>query len=124
MRTEGTAEPIDALVYRTPLVDVCERIEARDLKCRPEHQLLRGDAAAEILRATRLVEADLIVIGTHGRTGLVRLLMGSVAEQVLRGADCPVLTVRVSLTLAEPALSRGKESMDDGLRLKNAAQTS
>lgn len=39
---------------------------------------------------------DLIVLGTHGRTGLDRLLLGSVAERVLRGAKCPVLTVRQS----------------------------
>jgi nucleotide-binding universal stress UspA family protein len=38
---------------------------------------------------------DLIVLGTHGRTGLGRLLLGSVAEQVVRGARCPVLTVRL-----------------------------
>jgi nucleotide-binding universal stress UspA family protein len=37
---------------------------------------------------------DLIVMGTHGRTGVGRLLMGSVAEKVLRGATCPVLTVK------------------------------
>src|SRR5262249_44246529 len=40
------------------------------------------------------IRADLIVMGTHGRTGLSRLLMGSVAEQVVRKAPCPVLTVR------------------------------
>jgi len=39
------------------------------------------------------VDASLIVMGTHGRTGLGRLLMGSVAEQVVRRAACPVLTV-------------------------------
>jgi nucleotide-binding universal stress UspA family protein len=44
---------------------------------------------------------DLIVMGTHGRTGLRRRLMGSVAEQVVRGASCPVLTV--TLPAPEPA---------------------
>jgi nucleotide-binding universal stress UspA family protein len=41
------------------------------------------------------VGCDLIVLGTHGRTGLGRMLLGSVAEQVVRRAACPVLTVKV-----------------------------
>ena len=49
-----------------------------------------GDAAAEILRMAQEVGCDLIVMGTHGRTGLDRLLLGSVAESVLAKADCPV----------------------------------
>lgn len=60
---------------------------------RVERRLEVGDPAAEILNAARLAGADLIVMGTHGRTGLGRLLMGSVAEQMVRRADCPVLTV-------------------------------
>jgi len=40
------------------------------------------------------VDTDLIILGTHGRTGLARLLMGSVAEEVVRKAACPVLTVK------------------------------
>lgn len=56
--------------------------------------LLQGDAAAEILRAAEENQCDVIVMGTHGRTGLGRLLMGSVAEQVLRKAPCPVVTVK------------------------------
>jgi len=117
---DGTsAVAIDALVYRIPLEDVCERVEVRDLKHRPDHRLLRGDAATEILCTSREVQADLIVMGTHGRTGLGRLVMGSVAEQVLRGADCPVLTVRVPLTSSEPALASGKESKEERVLLKN-----
>ena len=52
-----------------------------------------GDAAQEILRYTTRHPIDLIVVGTHGRTGLSRALLGSVAERVLRGARCPVLVV-------------------------------
>ena len=48
----------------------------------------------EIVRAAREEQADMIVIGTHGRGGLNRLLLGSVAERVIRTAPCPVLTVR------------------------------
>ena len=56
--------------------------------------LLSGDAAAEILRFARDEPTQLIVMGTHGRSGLKRLVLGSVAERVSRQADCPVLVVR------------------------------
>jgi nucleotide-binding universal stress UspA family protein len=56
--------------------------------------LLHGLADQQIIRAARSAKADLIVIGTHGRTGLARLFLGSVASRVLAGARCPVLTVR------------------------------
>jgi nucleotide-binding universal stress UspA family protein len=48
----------------------------------------------EIIRYANDEDIDLIVMGTHGRGGLARLLMGSVAEKVVRTARCPVLTVR------------------------------
>ena len=53
-----------------------------------------GEPAAEILEVARARGADLIVMGTHGRTGLEHALMGSIAERVVRRAHCPVLTVR------------------------------
>jgi len=62
---------------------------------RVEHRVAEGDVPAEILRLARKEKCDLIVIGTHGRQGLNRLLMGSVAEEVLREATCPVLALRV-----------------------------
>jgi nucleotide-binding universal stress UspA family protein len=61
-----------------------------------EHRLGYGDPATTILKTAEEIGADLIVMGTHGRTGLARLLMGSVAEHVVRKAQCPVLTVRTS----------------------------
>lgn len=57
------------------------------------YRLERGNPTTEILRAAEALRADLLVMGTHGRTGISRLLLGSVAEQVLRQATCPVLTV-------------------------------
>jgi nucleotide-binding universal stress UspA family protein len=68
-----------------------------------EYRTKEGDAGEEILRSAEEFECDLIVMGTHGRTGLGRVLMGSVAEAVLRGAHCPVLTVKVPLTDPAPA---------------------
>ncbi len=59
------------------------------------HVLLEGDPAGEIIRYATDSAMDLIVMGTHGRTGLERLLMGSVAERVLRGAACSVLVVKM-----------------------------
>ena len=53
-----------------------------------------GEAVGEILRVAEDHHADMIVMGTHGRRGLTRLVMGSVAELVVRRANCPVLTVR------------------------------
>lgn len=56
--------------------------------------LAEGNAAAAIVRTAARTRADLIVLGTHGRTGVRRLLLGSVADRVLRTATCPVLTVQ------------------------------
>jgi nucleotide-binding universal stress UspA family protein len=53
-----------------------------------------GSPAKEILREAAEWEADVVVIGTHGRTGVKRLVLGSVAEAVVRRCPCPVLTVR------------------------------
>jgi nucleotide-binding universal stress UspA family protein len=59
------------------------------------HVLLEGDPATEIVRYGRDAGMDLIVMGTHGRTGVERLLLGSVAEKVLRDAPCSVLVVKM-----------------------------
>ena len=56
--------------------------------------LLEGVAADRIVRAAQSRRADVIVMGTHGRTGLTRLMLGSVAGRVVTRARCPVLTVR------------------------------
>jgi nucleotide-binding universal stress UspA family protein len=62
---------------------------------RVEYRVSEGVPAEEILRLAEDEECDLIVMGTHGRTGLDRMLMGSVAETVMKLAHCPVLTVKV-----------------------------
>ena len=57
-------------------------------------KVVSGSAADEILKTAESSDADLIVMSTHGRSGLSRAILGSVAEKVLRGASCPVLTTR------------------------------
>ena len=56
--------------------------------------LVEGTPAREISRFAKRKHADLLIIGTHGRTGLARLFLGSVANQIVATAPCPVMTVR------------------------------
>jgi nucleotide-binding universal stress UspA family protein len=56
--------------------------------------VVEGSPKAEIIRYARTHDIDLIVLGTHGRSGLAHVIIGSVAESVVRTAPCPVLTVR------------------------------
>jgi len=56
--------------------------------------VIEGVPFAEIIKKAREYKVDLIVLGTHGRTGLSHAIMGSVAEKVVRKAPCPVLTIR------------------------------
>ena len=56
--------------------------------------LKEGDPAAQILTTSKEMGCDLIVMGTHGRSGLSHLLIGGVAEKVIRNAACPVLTIK------------------------------
>ncbi|MCZ2340605.1 MAG: universal stress protein [Bacteroidales bacterium] len=59
------------------------------------HVFLEGDPASEIVRYAANAGIDVIVLGTHGRTGVDRLLMGSVAEKVMRESPCSVLVVKL-----------------------------
>jgi nucleotide-binding universal stress UspA family protein len=62
-----------------------------------EHKLLIGSPATAIVYLAEKENVELIVMPTHGRTGLMRALMGSVAEEVVRKAKCPVLTVKAKV---------------------------
>jgi universal stress protein A len=76
------------------LKKMLSEIVPTDPNVRYEHQLITGDPATSIARLAEQEGAEMIVMGTHGRTGLLRLLMGSVAEAVVRRAPCPVLTLK------------------------------
>ena len=71
-----------------------DKLQPLDGSTQIERVLKEGDAGTEILRMAKEISSDIIVMGTQGRTGLSRLLMGSVAEVVSRKARCPVLTVK------------------------------
>ena len=77
---------------------------ARSYGVRVRGRLECGDAARAILRVAGDDAFDLIVMGTHGRTGMAHLLFGSVAEQVVRAAPCPVMTVRQTPAEAHAAV--------------------
>jgi nucleotide-binding universal stress UspA family protein len=92
-----------AQVYETMLADIQRDAErrlsrlvahARKSGIRVKSLLLEGVPHDRIVRAARSTHADLVVLGTHGRTGLGRLFLGSVASRVVTLAPCPVLTVR------------------------------
>lgn len=68
--------------------------KAKQAGVRVKGLLLDGVAHERIARAARSQKADLVVIGTHGRTGFAKLFLGSVASRVLAVSPCPVLTVR------------------------------
>lgn len=74
------------------LEQVAQKVRARDVAC--ESQLVHGLAATSIVEAARAIHADAIVMGTRGLTGVKHVLLGSVAERVVRTAPCAVLTVR------------------------------
>jgi universal stress protein A len=59
-----------------------------------EHRLVFGNPASAVVQLAEDEHVDMIVMGTHGRSGLARVLMGSVAEQIMRGSHCPVLTYK------------------------------
>lgn len=61
-----------------------------------ETLITAGIPADEILKAAREKKADLIVMGTHGRTGIAHMVIGSVSESVIKKASCPVLCIRLS----------------------------
>lgn len=67
---------------------------ARQSGVRATTQIIHGPAYARIVATARRERADVIVMGTHGRTGLARAFLGSVAGRVIATASCPVLTVR------------------------------
>jgi nucleotide-binding universal stress UspA family protein len=84
-------------------------------KVRCQRHYLNGAADHELLEFAERENIDLIVIGSHGRTGLSRLLLGSVAEAVVRRAKCPVLTVKHPISAASQAAEDQQHEHPDHL---------
>lgn len=87
------------------IMGMLEEVRPRDASVAFVHMLTMGDPAAEIVRVAEEEKADMIVLGTHGRTGMSRLLMGSVAEAVVRRSPAPVLVYRETAKLVAEAAS-------------------
>lgn len=106
--TAAMASPLEAGVSPLATQEVIEAQEEsgeafidrakRALGGKAETFMREGSPAQEIVATANDWHADLIVVGTHGRGGLGRLVLGSVAEHVLREAPCPVLTIRHGVT--------------------------
>jgi nucleotide-binding universal stress UspA family protein len=77
---------------KAAMAKLMQRLKKAHVKA--QSLLLRGSAHDQIVKAAKSKKADRIVIGTHGRTGLSKLFMGSVAGKVISSATCPVVTVR------------------------------
>jgi universal stress protein A len=76
------------------LMNMLHDVKPTDSSVPVEYRLVTGDPADAVVRLAEDDEVDLIVLGSHGRTGLTRLLMGSVAEAIVRKAHCPVLVYK------------------------------
>ncbi len=98
-------ESIDAISKQIPDEETLNQLKLKLIDCIPEEiredmdieaLVVQGIPFAEIISTAKENDIDMIVIGTHGRTGIVHMMMGSVSEKVVRKAHCPVLAVRNS----------------------------
>jgi nucleotide-binding universal stress UspA family protein len=90
------------------ILAMLEQVKPTDPLVPFTHRLTIGDAAGEIVRIAGEEGVEMIVLGTHGRSGMSRMLMGSVAEVVVRRAPCPVLVCRAA---AETLVGRKAEAL-------------
>jgi nucleotide-binding universal stress UspA family protein len=100
---------------KTLLQDWINRLQSQGLRVRSI--LLRGNAADEILRTAEEEKVDLLIIAIRGKTGLSRILFGSVAEKVVRHANCRVLTIAPKIAAGahpEASLERPEEGKSSG----------
>lgn len=91
---EGSLYMGMADTVRARLQEELAKVRPRDAKVPTVHKLLSGDPAVAIADYAQAEAIDVIVMTSHGRTGLARLFMGSVAEEVVRRAPCPVMVLK------------------------------
>ena len=98
-------ESIDTMTPQIPDDETLKQLKTKLLDCIPEEirddmnveaLVVQGIPFVEIISTAKENDIDMIVIGSHGRTGITHMMMGSVSEKVVRKAPCPVLTVRKS----------------------------
>ncbi len=98
-------ESIDTMTPQIPDGETLKQLKTKLLDCIPEEIrddmdveaiVVQGVPFVEIISTAKENDIDMIVIGSHGRTGITHMMMGSVSEKVVRKAPCPVLTVRKS----------------------------
>jgi len=124
MMTGGVDYVSMGTIYEDAHNEAKEKLDAVAAHCGeiPHRTYVRhGQVWSNLAAIVEQNDVDLIVVGTHGRTGLGKLLLGSVAEDILRHAPCPVLTVgpRVSGRDKLPALPAGRELAPPELELRN-----
>lgn len=114
----GTLEP--PAIVEAALAQIHEQAQrcvdealakAKDAGVAAAGNVLEGEPVFEVVRFAQQRDADAIVIGTHGRAGLRRLFMGSVAEGVLRTASVPVIVVREQARMEPEDTPRGDQQM-------------
>jgi nucleotide-binding universal stress UspA family protein len=98
-------ENLDTMNRQMPDNETMKQLKTKLFECVPEEirkdmqveaLVVQGIPFAEIISIAKKNKVDMIVMGTHGRTGLAHIMIGSVSEKVVRKAHCPVLTVRQS----------------------------
>ncbi|MBO1224201.1 MAG: universal stress protein [Candidatus Scalindua sediminis] len=98
-------ESLDTMTRQMPDDETMKQLKTKLFECVPEEirndmqveaLVVQGIPFAEIISIAKKNKVDMIVMGTHGRTGLAHIMIGSVSEKVVRKAHCPVLTVRQS----------------------------
>ncbi len=96
-------ENMDTISKQIPDEETLEQLRTKLLDCIPEEIrddmdveaiVIQGIPFAEIISTAREKNIDMIVIGSHGRSGIAHMMLGSVSEKVVRKAPCPVLTIR------------------------------
>ncbi len=89
-----------------------ENVKPIDPRVACTHRLLSGDPAGEIVRLAQEENVDMIITSTHGRTGISHALLGSVAENIVRRAPCPVLTLRHAPAGSNKRQAAGKNTQE------------
>ncbi len=91
---------------RTGLEQVLRRLAPQDRQTSCSYHIAAGQPALEIVHFAAEKDVDLIVVGTHGYQGIARVILGSVAEEVVRDARCPVLAIKPMEVDVEPSVAK------------------